>query len=363
MESAYTKQIPIVSIYMPTAHPSQLPNLLAGLSTTISNLPLSGSPAEVYEPMRYLLSLPAKRLRPTLVLLAAKLVANETTDLNPQKESILSTETDFPSYAYNLAAAVEVFHNFTLMHDDIMDRAALRRGQPTVHTRWNEATAILSGDGMLVKTYQVLLEASPPHLLPTILARFNQAALQVVEGQQYDMNYELLPLTQVPSEEDYLEMIRLKTAVLLGFSMWLGGTIGGASPQVCDQLDQAGQELGLGFQLHDDYLDLFGDPSQVGKTLGGDVRAGKKTFLLVHALAHSSQKVSEAIHMHYGMQNTETVSIITECFNQTNSGAACNQLSERRYQKGIDLLHKAATNLPALEEMETLIRQVMERQF
>ena len=236
--------------------------LRKSIDTRLARLDLKGHPKNLYEPISYLLALGGKRFRPLLVLLTAQLRGSLTSQiLDP-------------------AIAVEVFHNFTLMHDDIMDAAPLRRGQPAVHEKWNQNTAILSGDAMFVKAYQLITKISPGHLSLAI-SRFNETALQVCEGQQLDMDFE--QFSEV-SQTDYLEMIRLKTAVLLGFSMELGGLMGGFDRKDQQKLYEVGENLGLGFQLMDDFLDVYGDHQKVGKQVGGDIIANKKTFLMINAL-------------------------------------------------------------------------------
>ena len=232
------------------------------LQTEIGRLRYGESPAELYEPLRYLMSLGGKRLRPLLTLLGAALYGDDwQRHVSP-------------------ALAIETFHNFTLMHDDLMDAAPLRRGQPTVHEKWNASTAILAGDVMLVQAYELLLSVNPT-LLPEVLRAFNRCAAEVCEGQQLDMNFE--SRLEV-SEEEYLEMIRLKTAVLVGFALELGGRLAGAPTEDLPKLRAMGQHVGVGFQLHDDLLDVFGDQAKFGKRVGGDIVADKKTFLLIKAL-------------------------------------------------------------------------------
>jgi geranylgeranyl diphosphate synthase type II len=221
-------------------------------------------PKELYEPIDYILSLGGKRLRPLLTILAYRLYEDE--------EKI--------SQILEPALAVEVFHNFTLMHDDIMDEAPLRRGQPTVHQQWNANIAILSGDVMLVRAYELLLGV-PTEKLPGIIRAFNKCASEVCEGQQWDMNYES---REQVSEQAYLEMIRLKTAVLLGFSLELGGMLASASQDDCQRLYDFGVNIGISFQLKDDLLDVYADQEKFGKQVGGDIIANKKTFLLIKAL-------------------------------------------------------------------------------
>ena len=217
----------------------------------------------LHAPMAYLMNLPAKRVRPMLVLMACELFGGRSED------------------ALDEALGIELFHNFTLMHDDIMDNAPLRRGQPTVHEKWNVNTAILSGDAMLVKAYQLMAKR------PEVSALFSGYALNVCEGQQLDMDYE--QRSDVGSDE-YRAMIRLKTAVLLACSLRVGAAVAGASNQDSERIGTFGEHIGLAFQLRDDLLDAFGDPAKTGKQQGGDLRAGKKTFLLIKGLELSATK-------------------------------------------------------------------------
>lgn len=219
-------------------------------------------PKGLYDPIDYVLSLGGKRIRPVLTLLACKLFSG---DEKP---------------ALSAALAIEVFHNFTLLHDDVMDRADTRRGKPTVHKKWNDNTAILSGDAMLIKAYQLLQKVSSDKL-PQLLQLFSQTAIEVCEGQQYDVDFEnSLDVTLA----QYVEMIRLKTAVLLASALKMGALIGGATEQDADALYSYGINLGLAFQLRDDYLDSFGDAAVFGKKIGGDICCNKKTFLMITAL-------------------------------------------------------------------------------
>ena len=219
-------------------------------------------PVSLYEPIRYLMALGGKRLRPMLTLLAYALYKENVKEIIPY------------------AVAVEAFHNFTLMHDDIMDKAPLRRGHPTVHERWNVNTAILSGDVMLVNVYGMFLSLDKD-ILATVIQRFNQCASQVCEGQQWDMEFET---QQTVTEKQYLNMIQLKTAVLVGFSLELGALLAGASEKDCKSLREFGINIGIGFQLKDDLLDAYGDSKKFGKQVGGDIIANKKTFLLIKSL-------------------------------------------------------------------------------
>lgn len=215
----------------------------------------------LYTPMAYLMDLPAKRVRPVLVMMGAELFGGRA-------ESVLDE-----------ALGIELFHNFTLMHDDIMDEAPLRRGRPTVHAEWNVNTAILSGDAMLVKAYQLMGKR------PDVLALFSRYALEVCEGQQLDMDFERRDDVHI---DEYVEMIRLKTAVLLSCALQVGAACAGASLEQQAHIGAYGEHLGLAFQLRDDLLDAFGDPLKVGKQVGGDLRAGKKTYLLIRGLELSA---------------------------------------------------------------------------
>lgn len=251
----------------------QIEHLLKRLHTEFEQNSYGEYPDELYDPIRYIMSLSGKRFRPLLTLLAT------------------SVFTDDWEKAIKPAMAVEVFHNFTLMHDDIMDKAPLRRGKPTVHHKWNENTAILSGDVMLIKAYGLLINVSDINLR-NVIERFNTTAAEVCEGQQLDMNFET---RWDVTETEYLEMIRLKTSVVLGMSLELGGIIGGADETAKQLMYTAGESMGIGFQLKDDLLDVYGDPKTFGKQVGGDIISNKKTFLLIEALEKADGSAKEAL--------------------------------------------------------------------
>ncbi|WP_077923707.1 polyprenyl synthetase family protein [Spirosoma sp. 209] len=230
-------------------------------------------PPELYDPIRYIMSLGGKRMRPLLTLMGAYLF------------------TDDWQKAVRPALGVEVFHNFTLMHDDIMDQAPIRRGQPTVHEKWNHNIAILSGDVMLVNAYELLLHVDADKI-KAVLSRFNRTAAEVCEGQQMDMNFET---RWDVTEAEYIDMIRLKTSVLLGYALELGGLIAGADSESNQHLYEGGVNIGIGFQLKDDLLDVYGDPAKFGKQVGGDIIANKKTFLLIEALEQAQGDVRDEL--------------------------------------------------------------------
>lgn len=245
----------------------EINQLLENINKGLEELELPKSPSNLYDPIKYILQIGGKRVRPMLAMLAYQLYKEDV------EKVILPI------------LALEVFHNFTLIHDDIMDEAPLRRGNKTVHTKWNSNIAILSGDVMMVKAYG-LISHTPKELLPTILTKFNKCAKEVCEGQQKDMDFEKLPSVTV---EEYLDMIRQKTAVLLGFSLEMGAILGGAPKAESDKLYEVGVNLGLAFQLQDDLLDLYGG-DDFGKQVGGDVINKKKSILITKALALSSNK-------------------------------------------------------------------------
>ena len=242
---------------------------LTALEEEISRLDIGQNPSELYDPIHYLLSLGGKRIRPVLCLLTYSLFKSDW-------------EKQVPA-----ALSVEIFHNFTLMHDDIMDKAPIRRGKQTVHEKWNDNIAILSGDVMLVNAYQYLNKVKGLSLeaFQHLLGRLSRIAAEVCEGQQFDMNFESRDDVAV---EEYIEMIRLKTSVLIGFSMEMGGLLASAPAEVSDSLYRIGETIGLGFQLKDDLLDVYGDPEKFGKQPGGDILANKKTYLLIKAFERAT---------------------------------------------------------------------------
>lgn len=238
------------------------------LEQSISETAWGANPESLYEPIQYIMSLGGKRLRPMLTLMSYA-------QFKPDADKIIP-----------YAVAVEGFHNFTLMHDDIMDKAPLRRGMKTVHEKWNVNTAILSGDVMLVKVYEVLTRLEPK-VLKEALVLFNACATEVCEGQQWDMEFETMKSVSTP---EYLEMIRQKTAILLGFSLEFGALLAGAKMKDREALRNLGVNIGIGFQLNDDLLDVYGDKKTFGKQVGGDIIANKKTFLLIRALERAKGK-------------------------------------------------------------------------
>lgn len=246
--------------------------LLEKVNRYIADWDYSREPKGLYEPIRYVLSLGGKRIRPVLMLMAYNLYKEEVDSVLP------------------VAVGLETYHNYTLLHDDLMDKADMRRNKPTVHKVWNENTAILSGDTMLVLAYQQMCRIDNPVLLKKVLDIFTEMALEIGEGQQYDMEFET---RDDVTEEEYIEMIRLKTSVLLASALKIGALLGGASDKEACLLYDYGVQVGLAFQLQDDYLDVYGDPALFGKKIGGDILCNKKTYMLINALllADDGQRV------------------------------------------------------------------------
>lgn len=235
--------------------------ILEKINRYIDSLQYNREPKGLYEPVKYVLSMGGKRIRPSLMLMAYNMYKDDP-------ESILSS-----------ACAIETYHNYTLLHDDLMDNADMRRGKQTVHVKWNDNTAILSGDSMLVLAYRHFLDCRSDNL-KQVLDLFTETALEIGEGQQYDMDFETR--TDV-TEDEYIEMIRLKTSVLLACSLKVGAILADAPDEDADNLYKFGEQMGLAFQLQDDYLDVYGDPSVFGKAVGGDILCNKKTYMLINA--------------------------------------------------------------------------------
>lgn len=242
--------------------------ILEKVNAFLENLPYDRKPAGLYDPIKYVLSMGGKRIRPVLMLLSYNLFKE-----NP--ESILMN-----------AVALETYHNYTLLHDDLMDNADVRRGKPTVHKKWDDNTAILSGDSMLVMAYQRMMVECPADKLSDVLSLFTETALEIGEGQQFDMEFE----NRLDVKEDeYIEMIRLKTSVLLACALKMGAILAGASKTDQENLYKFGEQIGLAFQLQDDYLDVYGDEKIFGKAIGGDITSNKKTYMLINAFVNASE--------------------------------------------------------------------------
>ncbi len=310
------------------------------IESEISRHAFGSQPKSLYEPIRYLMKLGGKRLRPMLVMLAYSLYKKDA-------EKIVS-----------YAAAVEAFHNFTLMHDDIMDKAPLRRGKATVHEKWNVNTAILSGDVMLVRVYDMFLSLEGPKL-NQVLRAFNQCAAEVCEGQQWDMEFE--SKTKV-TEEQYIEMIRLKTAVLLGFSLELGAILADAPKADQIALREFGVNIGIGFQLKDDLLDVYADQKKFGKQVGGDIISNKKTFLLIKALEKAKGKQQNELKEWLSTKKfnaKKKVAAITGIYDVLGISDLTELKVNHYFKKGFDRLKEVNSNNSTLVDFteELMARQ------
>ncbi len=287
------------------------------------------NPKELYEPIEYIMSLGGKRMRPVLVLTACDLF-----DGNPDK-------------AISSAIAIELFHNFTLVHDDIMDNAPLRRGNKTVHEKWNNNIAILSGDAMIVKAYQQICKADTAQL-PLLLEIFSDTAIKVCEGQQMDMNYEKLNKVSIPQ---YIKMIELKTAVLLAGALKIGAIVGGAREQDANALYEFGRHIGIAFQLQDDILDVYANADKFGKQKGGDIIANKKTYLLLKAMemAENNRYMKEELQQWIAAPEfnpAEKVEAVTHIYNFLN----VKELARNEMKKHYDSAIQSLQTIPASEE-------------
>ena len=317
--------------------------LVSELNKEIEGLHFGAYPAELYEPIRYILTLGGKRMRPLLTLLAYCIKKDDW-------QKILRP-----------AIAVEVFHNFTLIHDDIMDKAPIRRGKPTVHTKWNDNIAILSGDTMMINTYELLLE-SDSHHIRYILKLFNRCSIEVCEGQQLDMNFE----SESSIEEIYyINIIMLKTAVLLGFSLELGGLLGGISPDEASKLRDFGIHMGIGFQLKDDLLDVYGDQDKFGKQVGGDIIANKKTFLLIKALelANDSQKTALLqLLENENIDPTEKIAEVKSIYDEIGIKKLAEEKMKKFFDKAFNYLDRMEEPAESLAELREFAKTIIERE-
>lgn len=312
--------------------------ILEKIENEISQLQFDYPPRSLYEPIRYVLSLGGKRIRPALTLMACNLFSEEVAP------------------AVYPALGLEVFHNFTLLHDDLMDEADKRRNQPTVHKVWNANTAILSGDAMLITAYRLIGETEP-RSLKKVLDLFTATALEICGGQQYDMEFES---REKVTEAEYMEMIRLKTAVLLACSLKAGAMVGGASDADADLLYAFGIHIGLAFQLQDDLLDVYGDTATFGKNIGGDILCNKKTFLLIHALERASESQRKLLcdwMEKCTFDPAEKIEVFTSVYNELE----LKKLTEDKIQYHYTEAMKRLDALTVAPEKLTVLKNVCDR--
>ncbi len=308
----------------------------------LRELPLNREPKGLYAPINYELSLRGKRLRPILLTLSYLLYKEKVDTVLPQ------------------AVGIEIYHNFTLLHDDVMDRSDMRRGRPTVHKAWNEHTAILSGDAMTVLAYRLMADCDSLYV-KQVLDAFGQAALEVCEGQQRDMDFEARDDVTV---EEYLEMIRLKTSTLLAGALKIGAILGDASAEDVQKLYDFGIKIGLAFQLQDDYLDVYGDPEIFGKPIGGDIIANKKTFLLISACRLSNAEQYERILCWLRTTDyrpEEKIRAMTSIYDQLDIGTRCLQKIDSLYAEGLTMLDQLSGRSEYKRELENFVNTLMKR--
>ena len=309
----------------------------------VGSIKLPKRPAGLYEPITYGLSNGGKRLRPALLLAACEAAGKDCTA------------------ALSQAAAIEMFHNFTLLHDDVMDNADLRRGKPTVCRKWDNNTAILSGDTMLTLATQLLVEGVAPDKAARLLDIFNRAAIGVYEGQQYDMEFES---RNDVTEEEYIDMIRLKTSVLLGCAAQLGAEIGDAEEQQGMALYGFAMNLGIAFQLQDDWLDVYGDPAVFGKATGGDIMNNKKTFLLIKAMELAEGNDKKNLQYWLDIKDADPekkISAVTAIYDSLGIGDICRKSVEKHNAEALRYLGKSGLTAEAAGFFEEFDRMVMNR--
>ncbi len=319
--------------------------LMKAIHAYIGALSYSREPQGLYDPIEYVLDMGGKRLRPVLMLLAYNLYREDVERVYPQ------------------AAAIETYHNFTLLHDDLMDNADMRRGVPTVHKKWDANTAILSGDAMLILSYRFLAQECPAEALPQVMEVFGQTALEICEGQQWDMEFERRDDVTV---EEYIEMIRLKTSVLLAGALKMGAVLGGAPAEDAERLYRFGERMGLAFQLQDDYLDVYGDPATFGKKIGGDILCNKKTYMLITALQLAEPDDRKALEGWLAATDAdpaEKIAAVTALYNKVGIAERCREKIAAYYAEGLQSLEEVGVEAALKQPLKDYVGQLMNRQL
>lgn len=304
----------------------------------IASLPYERKPKSLYDPIEYVLAAGGKRIRPSFVLMAYNLFHDDVDRILP------------------VATALETYHNYTLLHDDLMDKADMRRGRPTVHKKWDDNTAILSGDTMLVLAYEHLAKCDTKYLKPA-LDLFTETALEVSEGQQFDMEFET---RNDVAEEEYIEMIRLKTSVLLACALKMGALVAGASDADANALYAFGEKVGLAFQLQDDLLDVYGDPKVFGKAIGGDITSNKKTFMLINAFNRADTETRAELERWTTATEfdpAEKIAAVTEIYNRLG----IDKLAEQRIKEYFEQSRQHLDELSVSDDRKAVLREYTER--
>lgn len=310
----------------------------------LEHLPYDRKPSSLYEPIQYVLSMGGKRIRPTLMLMAYNLYQE-----NPEK--ILMN-----------AIALETYHNYTLLHDDLMDNADMRRGKLTVHKKWDANTAILSGDSMLVLAYERMAHCDAKHL-QAVLQLFTETALEIGEGQQYDMEFETRDDVK---EEEYIEMIRLKTSVLLACALKMGAILADASEEDANNLYKFGEQIGLAFQLQDDFLDVYGDPKVFGKEIGGDITSNKKTYMLINAFNHANAQQREELNRWVSAKDfvrKEKVEAVTRLYDEIGIDKMAQEKIAYYFEQSKKYLDAVQVPAERKEELQKYAQKMMKRKY
>lgn len=311
-------------------------------SRAIADIKYPAAPAALYEPIAYTMALGGKRLRPVLTLMACDAFCGDY------------------RRAMNQAVGIELYHNFTLLHDDVMDKADVRRGKPTVHVRWNDNVAILSGDAMLTMASQHIAEADSAHL-KAAMSLFNKTAMEVYDGQQYDMDFES---RMDVSEKEYIEMIRLKTSVLLGCACKMGAVMADAAETDAEAIYQYGMNLGVAFQLQDDILDVYGDPATFGKEIGGDIMNNKKTFMLINAINRASGNDRKELLQWIDTDNpdrNEKVAAVTAIYNRLDIRAIAEAAMDQYNDRALAIIDTIAIGDEAKQAFRDFANMLMHR--
>ncbi|WP_373799517.1 polyprenyl synthetase family protein [Bacteroides heparinolyticus] len=317
--------------------------LLERINAHISALQFTRAPQGLYTPIAYVLSMGGKRIRPVLMLMAYNLYREDITRI------------------FAPATGIEVYHNYTLLHDDLMDRADRRRGKDTVHRVWGDNTAILSGDAMLVMAYQFMAQC-PEENLKEVMELFSRTALEICEGQQLDMEFEQ---RKDVTEEEYLEMIRLKTSVLLAASLKIGALLGGASVEDAEYLYDFGMNLGVAFQLKDDFLDVYGDAAVFGKNIGGDILCNKKTYMLIKAFEHADDEQCRQLNAWVdaiSFSPAEKIAAVTDLYNKIGVRELCEQKMKEYSERAMRSLAAVKVTDEKKKELELLMTELMHRE-
>ena len=317
--------------------------LLKKVNEALDNVVYDRQPASLYDPIKFVLSIGGKRVRPVLTMLSYNLYKDDPLSIMPQ------------------AIGLETYHNFTLLHDDLMDHADMRRGHETVHKKWDANRAILSGDTMLLQAFE-RVEGCDPAKLPAVFKVFIQTTLEIGEGQQLDVEFET---RNDVTEDEYIEMIRLKTSVLLACACKVGAIMADAPAEDIDNMYKFGEKLGLAFQLQDDLLDVYGDPAVFGKNIGGDITSNKKTYMLINAVNRANPAQREQLMKWIEAKEfdrNEKVKAVTELYNEIGIRELCEQKIEEYYQKS--LVYLAKVNLPEERkaELKAYAAEMMKRQ-